>query len=782
MRSLIFSFLFLLLNGPEVYGVQSIRLNSRELAIEIDPTNASVTNIDNKLTGDSKNLRSVAFRLTTTRGEVSPRDCQMVRSTHDGSSAKFIFLGKGLEIEVGYRVDGRNAGHVRKFLTVTNREKERVTLFRVVMFDWTVPDQWPSGYPHSYYPNGVNQIQFHRSGIWSDHSINLFLRDESGGLFLGVENPFFEANYHSLRKVYPTRIEISYRPRWNLASGESFEGDAGFLGVYRQEKVYLVSPSRTYFGGRERMQFEILDWGEVWAMQKYMRSIMPPSETPDGQYYMTYWGYADPGRLGRISAKKTRGEPLTKEEQAILTHFGGGPFPFREKEIWYRLTPETVEFYKQVVDDAAFLGHYQTLVIPALMAGHKGWFTSAEEKKETASVKQLADVWFDSPAFPLWQEVADYAAKKGLGMFSYELARISHRGFPYRGDRPQWKYLTAEGKRTRTNCYANPRYVQWYTRQLDKAFSTHPIRHLQWDEGWMAGIFRGDDHCYDEAHGHPSGNVSYHQFRYILSTLGTLKSRHPTIRLLVITGAVRGMPWIMKHLDDGSHTGAMMDRLGENAAWFEHNIYFLPSYKSHREGSIHWILERGSAGVEPQPTSNWYTMLTDPEAKSAYKQRWDRWVSWTNQHRKYLQVRRDLFLNTDSSSGLRGTAHMLGDRGYIFLHNAGKETLAGQIPVNRWLGLETGKKFRIKQTYPNSHDYGVYLRGEDLTISVEPRQTLILHVEPTHSCPNKHTLEVPPGVPVQKAFLNLDEVIRLFDAADFWPAGSLPGKDNMPKF
>ena len=188
----------------------------------------------------------------------------------------------------------------------------------------------------------------------------------------------------------------------------------------------------------------------------------------------------------------------------------------------------------------------------------------------------------------------------------------------------------------------------------------------------MAGIFRGDDHCYDEAHGHPSGNVSYHQFRYILSTLGTLKSRHPTIRLLVITGAVRGMPWIMKHLNDGSHTGAMMDRLGENAAWFEHNIYFLPSYKSHREGSIHWILERGSAGVEPQPTSNWYTMLTDPEAKSAYKQRWDRWVSWTNQHRKYLQVRRDLFLNTDSSSGLRGTAHMLGDRGYIFLHNAGK--------------------------------------------------------------------------------------------------------------
>ena len=125
---------------------------------------------------------------------------------------------------------------------------------------------------------------------------------------------------------------------------------------------------------------------------------------------------------------------------------------------------------------------------------------------------------------------------------------------------------------------------------------------------------------------------------------------------------------------------------------------------------------------------------------------------------------------------------MLGDRGYIFLHNAGKGTLAGQIPVNRWLGLETGKKFRIKQTYPNAHDYGVYLRGEDLTISVEPRQTLILHVEPTHSCPNKHTPEVPPGVPVQKAFLNLDEVIRLFDAADFWPAGSLPGKDNMPQF
>jgi hypothetical protein len=141
------------------------------------------------------------------------------------------------------------------------------------MFHWTLPSEWPSGHPHSYNQAGINEVHFHRSGIWYNQPINLFLRDETGGIFLGVENPFFDAKYWSLRKVYPTHVDVSYEPDWVLNQGETFEGDPAFLGVYRQEGIYAVPPHRTYFAGRERMPFEILDWGEVWAMQDYCAAL-----------------------------------------------------------------------------------------------------------------------------------------------------------------------------------------------------------------------------------------------------------------------------------------------------------------------------------------------------------------------------------------------------------------------------------------------------------------------------------------------------------------------------
>ena len=54
----------------------------------------------------------------------------------------------------------------------------------------------------------------------------------------------------------------------------------------------------------------------------------------------------------QLSRKQQKGEPLSGEERAMLTHFGGGPFAFRDQELWYRLTPDTVRLLQQVVDDA----------------------------------------------------------------------------------------------------------------------------------------------------------------------------------------------------------------------------------------------------------------------------------------------------------------------------------------------------------------------------------------------------------------------------------------------
>jgi hypothetical protein len=608
--------------GGVVRGAESavpFRLETTQLAVELSGADGAIVRLTNKLTSDTKRMRAISFQLVATRGEVSPRGCRLTRAAHDARSARFVFEGKGLEIEVGYRVLSPRANAVEKTLSVTNRGQDAITLDTVISDAWTVPDVFGPGYEHSYYPGGITHIHFHRSGLWYDHPINLFLRDGKGGIFLGVENPYFEANYRCLRKVYPSVIEVKYRPRWTLAPGETFEGDNGFFGVYKNEGVYCLRRGQVLFEGRERLSPEILDWGEVWAMQEFMAALMPPGETPTGGYYMTYWGYANPSRLGQASRKKAQGLALTAEEGAMLAHFGGGPFPFREPEGWFRLTPETLKVYKQAVDDAALLGHYQTLTIPNMWAGHSGWFTSPEQQREEKAVQKMADTWFGTRAFPLWKELGDHAKAKGLGLVVLERAPSA-----YRPDRPDWKYLDAEGKRGGSNCYANREYARWYTERVSQALTTHPILHWQWDEGWMdsvTGLTGEDARCHDASHGHPPGNVSYHQFRNVLATLRTLKRRHPRVQFVIISGLIRGMPWLMRDLAGESVTGAVEP----NPAWMDRNNYFLPPPKCHRRGGIHWILAHGSASRDPDRAEEWYTTLEDPARREAYRALWDKW-------------------------------------------------------------------------------------------------------------------------------------------------------------
>jgi hypothetical protein len=756
-------------------STEPIRLETSRLAVEFRPADGALVKLHNRLTDDIKSIRSVTFQLVTTRGEISPRDCRLLRSAHDARSATFVFAGQGLEVEVGYRVASPRANAVEKTLRVTNRGKDTVTLDTVISDHWTIPDTFPPGYPHSYYPGGINEIHFHRSGLWYDHAINLFLRDEKGGIFLGVENPYFEANYRALRKVYPSMVEVKYRPRWTLVPGEVFEGDNGFFGVCKNEGVYRLRRGQVVFEGRERISPEILDWGEVWAMQEFMASLMPADETPNGGYYMTYWGYADPSRLGQLSRKKAAGMPLSTEERAMLAHFGGGPFPFREHESWFRLTADTVKVYKQAVKDAAFLGHYHTLTLPNMWAGHSGWFLSPEQQREEKEVQKRADTWFGGPAFPLWKELADYARKHGLGMVILERAPNA-----YRSDRPGWKYQGADGKREGTNCYANREYARWYTEQVSRALSTHPILHWQWDEGWMdsvTGLTGEDARCYDPSHGHPPGNVSYHQFRNVLETLRTLKQRHPKVRFVIISGLIRGMPWLMRYLAGESVTGAVEP----NPAWMDRNNHFLPPDKCHRRGGLHWLLPHGSASLDPDKREEWYTTLEDPRRREAYKAFWDHWMKWANTHRTYLEARRDLFLGEGAPGWLEGSAHCLGNGGFLFLRNPSRELRVASIPVNSWLGLEKDEQFQMTLRYPEEKPLGRYRRGEDFLMPMQAGAVLLVEIGPG-SKGSAERPAVPKGAPVQKAFLTLEEVIRRLEKSDYWPAAPLPGQRKMLSF
>ena len=99
---------------------------------------------------------------------------------------------------------------------------------------------------------------------------------------------------------------------------------------------------------------------------------------------------------------------------------------------------------------------------------------------------------------------------------------------------------------------------------------------------------------------------------------------------------------------------------------------------------------------------------------------------------------------------------------------------------------KVGEAFRITKIYPSETPAGEYRRGADLLWTVEPGDTVLLEITPLGDVSPAAALEEASvdsrDIPVQNAFLTLEEIVRLLDTSDLWPAAPLPGKANMPRF
>jgi hypothetical protein len=216
----------------------------------------------------------------------------------------------------------------------------------------------------------------------------------------------------------------------------------------------------------------------------------------------------------------------------------------------------------------------------------------------------------------------------------------------------------------------------------------------------------------------------------------------------------------------------------EHGAWVDHNLYFLPPSRSHRRDGVQWILGNFSAGEEPSDTAGWYSMLEDQAQFHLYRDKWKRWNAWASAHLEYLERRRDLF----RQDGLQGAAYAIHDHAFLFLHNPTDRSRTGDIHLNAWLGLQQHERFHVHQIHPERDDFGAYTWGDSLALNLSPKQTIVLELESTSSPVARRLPEPPKGVPVEKAFLRLEDVKGLIEDHDLWPAQPLPGAGRMPNF
>lgn len=691
-------------------------IENHGLRVNLDAATASVRSVQNLLTGETYSLAERSpFSLVVDGQTLSAAEFRL--ASPGGSVPRFRFSGGGLDVALEYR---SVAGHdfIEKTLTIRNTSSTPVLVERVTLADFTAK---------------ASELELHAHRDPSVYAwlINVFVRGEKGGLYAGVENAFGEA-----RSPAGT-LRLSFQPRWRLAPGEAFECEPMFLGAYRKEGVYVfreahrlaVAASKPNVPQRtRRLDQEVLDWGEVWAMQRFIEAIMPPQDYEKPGYYLRAIGPVD-----------------------------------------------DVATSKVFVDQVVSLGH-----IP-----HIEWNTWIAAKDPGKPAVWVASTGPRPTFIPNagWLEVANYARQKGIASGMMEAVPNS-----FYGTMDAWLVRTPDGqpwgKRDRI-CLANPDFIRWYVGEYARMVREHHLYMLAWDSPvWFWLQFPEPVYeCYAKNHGHTPGDVRYAVWRGLASLYEGLHAQFPRLAMRVAAGFEPGYPWILKHINE-HHTG-MYDNEPGGSWWESRNYRFIPAYKTgtsmaaaNRE-QLRYLFFR-SLSVSDHAML-WYTDYSTgrsglPSAPGE-RQFFHKWMNWADANLAYLRVRRDLFREPwgdDFVNGnhvdmegnfpwpdpqIHGSAHCIGDRGFIFLFNPAKRERVAEVPVNHWLGLETGEQFGVRELFPQEgRSRGNYARGTVMKVAVPAQSAMLLEVSAALVQPAEPPSPLPAGAPLDKAFLRWDEI------------------------
>jgi hypothetical protein len=106
-----------------------------------------------------------------------------------------------------------------------------------------------------------------------------------------------------------------------------------------------------------------------------------------------------------------------------------------------------------------------------------------------------------------------------------------------------------------------------------------------------------------------------------------------------------------------------------------------------------------------------------------------KWLDWGRKNEEYLKVRKDL-PDWPAAGKVDGSAHIIDEKGLIFLFNPNKYPLHGVFTLNEEdIGLKEQGNFRIAQEYPKSKVSVDARYGEMTSWEVPPETAVILEIQ-----------------------------------------------------
>ena len=787
-----------------VWGFQStlsqsakgVTLQGMGIKVEIGGVDGGLVGLSNELTGVVYEVQSIPFQIVTNQGELTPANCPGEQTARADEEVSFRYRCSDLQVVVSYEL--KRADHfLHKSYRVTNHGGQPVVIEKVTMWQ-------------AEFTPGFRDIHPHRSGSLGNVPLCFFLRDKTGGLFAGVENPYFE-----LRLSGDNALHLPFEAYVPLSPGETYQTEQAFLGVYRSEGVFAFKELE-YKHPRISSEQELLDWGEVWAMQELLRTIHPPYELSSPGYYINantsmpfaefgyalrpenkdfdypmitlpmpkheekFWGWLEnkwdttAGKAFRQWVQK-KGVPIEglSVEELKQKHYR----KMLQMAWWWMSHAPTedyfVDWYRIYLDEVQKLKPIPAVQPATIWLGHAGFLQPSRDQY----LETLGMDWPIEPN-PNWAKLVTRIRSMG-----YKISAMDEPSRTYQIHNSAWKILLPDGLRLRSNCYANRKYAEWYAGIISDTINRYSLEHWGWDGHWLDGRIYAL--CQDESHGHVKEKCDYLVFRNIIWTMKEIR-RRTRIPLRAAGGLSSAGPWGLKHVYENEHYGPHLPSFPEESladknrlyGWYAQSDRFIPHYKNMPEVHPRWdkhglrysLFSAFSMGDHAY-LSEMIWFYKDKAREQADRDFFNEWVPWASRPENYRLIKyapkRDLFgqPRTKSADRIDGSAHVEGDRGLVFLFNPSRERhQGGLIPLNRWIRLAEGKRYEVSEVYPEQgRSWGVYGYGEDLGVIVDAGSPLVLEIAATGKKVTKGRRgpEIPPGTPMAKAFLTREEVERL---------------------
>ena len=107
-----------------------------------------------------------------------------------------------------------------------------------------------------------------------------------------------------------------------------------------------------------------------------------------------------------------------------------------------------------------------------------------------------------------------------------------------------------------------------------------------------------------------------------------------------------------------------------------------------------------------------------------------KWLDWGRKNVEYLKVRKDL-PDWPVAGKVDGSAHIVGDRGLIFLFNPNKAAMCGEFALTeQGIGLKGQGAFAVSQQYPDTGRRTSAQHGETVRLEVPGETAVVLELRP----------------------------------------------------